>query len=387
MRSASKTLSFLAFLNAESAQAADEAAPFLNRPAEEWPSSARLGYGALDYLLGAAHEELDRNPKRAVEWTRLVLRRARHVHVPTEFSLFRLHLIGLAWKEHANALYAIGELRHALAAAARAITIFSKDPYLVVDRATALMIGILVSHELGIGTERATNWLKECRTVFEQAREPSRLLQLDMIEAQMLYASGDYEGARTIYKTALSAAEELKNSDDCARILNNIGQCAVRLKDYPEAVTFLGAAREALEREGMTAAREKVFWGFALLLREHGDLEAAVKQLRRVRRECLANGSVIDAAEVGLDLVELLSATGCREEAARVARELVDVFSNVGIERNLRKALAYLADEAADPRSIPSRLNDGIRHLRKFFRKLQNKPTAPFREPKATHVS
>jgi tetratricopeptide (TPR) repeat protein len=262
----------------------------------------------------------------------------------------------------------------------------SEDSLLQVERAAARLSQALAAYELG-NTGEASRWLEECRPVFENAGEKDRLLQLQMIEGHILFELEKYGDARDVFLSALSTAEGLGNSGERARILNDVGQCAVRLRDLPQAMTYLIAAREAVESEGLTTTREKVFWGFGRVLREQGDLYAAVDQLRKVWHGLLANGSVVDAAIAGLDLVELLSAINENDEATRVAREIVDVFSKAGIQKNVRKALAYLTDEATASARVPLRLDDRIRHLRRFFMKLKHNPMAGFRIPRAVAMA
>lgn len=365
------------FLNRGNARTAEEPATLPEVLEALRSSSIQFSYVALQHFLKVAHEELDRNPSTALNLTRSILRQACDVYLPADGSLLGLRFAGLVWKEYANALYATGHLRRAFRAARRAVNILSGDGRLSVERADALLVQVLAAHRLE-RTENAKTWLHECRTVYEAARESRGLLHVQMIEAQIFYDAEQYEEARRAYLLALSVAEDPQNK---ARLLNNIGQCAVRLKEVAEAITYLTAAREALDREGMTAACESPFWGIARLLRDQGDLHEAETELMRVRHECLARGRVIAAAEAGLDLVELLAARGDSGRAMRVARELVVVFSNAGMPRNLRKALAYLTEQTARVQDAPDEFREEVRHIRTFLRQVAAKTSMAFRKP------
>jgi len=60
---------------------------------------------------------------------------------------------------------------------------------------------------------------------------------------------------------------------------------------------------------------------------------------------------VIEAAEAELALLEVMDVVGASERVTRIARELAIVFSNAGMQRHLRRALAYLAEQA-HPRTL-----------------------------------
>jgi tetratricopeptide (TPR) repeat protein len=177
-------------------------------------------------------------------------------------------------------------------------------------------------------------------------------------------------------------AERLKDTRELARILNNLGDCEIRLGNLDAAIGYLRAALAAFERENMLGERQRVFWGMARLLRDHGRLNDAATELLRVRTNFQARGMIIDAALAGLDLVELLAATDPASVAA-VCRDLVTVFRTVGREQNMRVALAYLAEQARlDARvDAPVAFQTELRYVRGYFKELAVAPDAVFAPP------
>lgn len=368
------------FLNMENATGPDIGARLLEQPPEAWWSYARsirsqLSFGALVYLLRVAHDELDRDVRRAYRLSVIVVRYARTVDVPRG-SHFAILLRGRAWKEHGSALHSMGRFRAAWNATTRAIALFSTEVSLLVDRTAALSLSARIGHQLG-RTAEAVTLLRECNAAFQRLGEDRRALQVAIMEGIIIYHSGDVPAARSAFLVARAVAERLEDLRELSRVRNNLAQCEAKLGNFDQALVHLRAAQQGFDQLGMTAERQRALWIEARILRDTGRLVDAVTQLLQVRRELIARGMIVQAAYAGLDLLELLAATDERADLLRVATELVTVFTAAGMSRDARVALAYLADQAR-MEATATTFQDDLRRVRTFFQKLETAPNATF---------
>jgi tetratricopeptide (TPR) repeat protein len=371
------------FINAENATGPDIAASLLQQPPETWLRYARsireqFSFGALVYLLQVAHDELDRDAQRACRLSVIVARYARTVDVP-KGSHFATLIRGRAWKEYSSALHSMGRFGAAWNATARAIAIFSTDASLLVERTSALALRARIGYQMG-RTAEAVTLLRECNAAFQRFGEDRRALQVAIMESIIIYHSGDVPAARSAFLVARAVAERLEDLRELSRIKNNLAQCEAKLGNFDQALVHLRAAQQGFDQLGMTAERQRALWIEARILRDTGRLADAVAQLLQVRRELIARGMIVQAAYTGLDLLELLAAIDERADLERVATELVAVFTAAGMSRDARVALAYLADQARMDATATT-LQDDLRRVRTFFRKLETTPNATFTLP------
>lgn len=373
----------VSFLNEENRRATDTATDILRIPtAELWAMvvhiSERLTYGVLSFLLESAKEELDRDACRAFTLSAIVVRRSRYAEAPEPMLLVLLR--GRAWKEHGNALRSLGRLHGALAAAELAVAILSSNSALVVERTAALVLKAFITHQLGRAKEAAA-LLRECDAVFQRFDEKRRSLQVTIMEGTFLFDAGEVSAARTAFLGAKAVAEQLGDERELARVHNNLGQCEARLLNHAEALHHLRAALAGFDKLRMTAERQRVFWIFARMLRDAGEFTIAVTHLLQVRRELLERGMPVQAALAGIDLLELLAATGEWRELVRVATELVQVFNSAGMHQNARVALAYLAEQTRLHGDSISPFQSDLRRVRQYLCDLLVTPTAEFSVP------
>lgn len=359
------------FWNAEGTRSADEAAAFLEMSTAEQQTTA-VGYGVLLRILNMAHADLDNDPPNAFKLTRLVVDRAEYVNVPDGCEHVRRLLCGRAWKEHANALFTLGRIEEASSAARRAVQSLADD---VVEQHSAVLLEAKIAADREQFDE-ATKLLRKCQDVFAAHDETQRLLQALNMESVILIRSRQPMKAFEVLLAARTQADELGDRRELARILNNLGHCAIELQDERGGEEFLVSALRAFDQEGMTAERQRPLWGIVDLIRKRGDVYGAIGLLQTIRREFLTRGMVLEAARVGVDLIELLDAVGATPHVVQLAQELVQVFANAGVERQLRIALAYLtAPKLREP--IPP-LPQRIGHVRAFLDQLTADPQSVF---------
>jgi hypothetical protein len=270
----------------------------------------------------------------------------------------------------------MGRFRAAWNATTRAIAILSTDGAFLVDRTAALVLRAMIGHHLG-RTAEAVTLLRECGAAFQRFGEDRRALQVAILEAAIVYETGNIPAARSAFLAARATAERIGDQCELSRVRNNLGQCEARLGNYELALVHLRAAQHGFEQLGMTAERQRVFWIIARIRRDTGRLTEAVAQLLRVRRELFTRGMVVQSALAGLDLLELLAATGAREEVVCVAKELVEIFTTAGMPRDARIALAYLAEQA-QIEGAATTFQEDLRRVRTFFQHVQAAPDTAF---------
>ncbi|HXH37310.1 MAG TPA: tetratricopeptide repeat protein, partial [Thermoanaerobaculia bacterium] len=302
---------YLAFLNDDArigrgaaialaeAGIADRETVFREHP--EWHRS-----GTLRALLTRAHYALDADARFALELTTFVLAKLPHVHIPDTPKFLRPQLEGTAWKEHGNALYMAGN-RHdeALEAAARAAEILSSETVLAVDRGTALVLVALV--ESGQGRFReAEAALEQSIAIFAEHGETRRYLDAIQTHAIIALAQEDVPRARDWYIRAYEEADRLDDDRERARIIHNLGHCALLMNDLDTANEYLSRALSEMTRLRMTGEIERAISNIAGLERQRGHLDKAVIALCGAYPKLLDRGLVQDAVSVLLDIHDIV---------------------------------------------------------------------------------
>jgi len=373
---------FVEYLNDEHAAAPQVARDLLASP--DWGGFVathrhEFTYGVVDYLLDVAHQDLDADVSRAMRLTQFLLRHLRYATIPPEPSFLSDRVRGIAWKEHGSALRALGRNRSALAAARRAVAILSRDRVLRGEHTFALVLQAHIWMNLG-DRARALTLFLYCRHTFEQLGDDRGHLQMLMFEAAIVYEGGDVGAARDRFVAAQRIAATLGDDREAARLLNNIGHCEIRLHNHDAALHALTAARDAFTHLGMFVERQRAVWGIARVLRDAGRLEEALRDVSAVRDAFLARGAIVAAADAGIDALEMLAAAG-DERVVELALELVNVFTRADLHRELRIALAYIADQARFVIDAPGPFQISVVRVRGFLQQLDADGAASFLAP------
>lgn len=329
--------------------------------------------GVLECLLDTAHDELDREPRRARRYTDLVLSHIGRVQVPPGAEPFIELLHAQAWKEHANALYATGDLPGALIATRRGIGSLGANPAYALERADLELLEAHIHHDQG-DWETALARVRACAAQFRAHGDLRRAVRARTTEGGLLYERRHYAEAENAFRAASDDAERANDEETRVRLANNLGHCAVQRGDYTAASAYFTTALIGFDTLGMEAERQRALWGIASILAKTDHVPEAIAQLNAVQADFLAREMALDAALVALAIVELLVKVDRVALFPSVCKNLVATFEKAGMTGNALTALAYL-EECAHGRTVTV---EKVARVRAFVHALADNPSAEF---------
>jgi tetratricopeptide (TPR) repeat protein len=337
-------------------------------------------YGVFRAMLSYAREMFGRDPRLALAITTFVTERVDEIEAIPDALVLATFIRGLAWKEHANALYGLWKYKEAGAAAERAIAIFSGAPALAVDVAWATLIRAMSLHNLGDTPAALDLIMKTVRLFGEHAQPRGYLIALEVCGG-ILVDLEEYAAARDAYSVARKIAEEQNDRVQVAIMLNNIGQCSVKLGDLELGEQQLQQASRLLSREHMDAEVIRTVGGLARILHKRGSLEAAISAYHSVYVDFLQYEMVIPAAQVLVELTDVVTElTGNVTYAREQCAQLAATFGDYDVPGNVRAAMAYVQRETAAARSV-DQVRAALAYVRSFLNDLFASPSAAFAVP------
>jgi tetratricopeptide (TPR) repeat protein len=348
-------------------------------PASEWweamaGETKYRSYGTLMYLLQKVHDDLAEQPVNARELAAVVLAFVDEVETPD--PLYRETLRGEAWKERANALKVTGDLRGALEAAERAITILSERPSLAHRHAKAELAAAQILQQMGRSDE-AIALARRCARTLKDYGDATYYGHARMTEAWVLFSRKQTREAMQIFVDRTREAEQDGDMLNLARALQCTGACARELGDMAAARDFFARSLARYTQFGKTVAAEvpKVRWSYALLLAAAEETDEALAELDKVETELLRLGMNTDAAIAALDILRIRFDRN--ENVTPLCAGLVLRFANAGMTQNAIEAFAYLREEARAGRLSHETLDK----IHSYFRELPKKPNLLFLHP------
>jgi tetratricopeptide (TPR) repeat protein len=255
----------------------------------------------FEALLDDARREFDRDPRRALEITERATRWSSQIDSD---NLTRTRLRARAWKEHGNALFMTGRLPEALEAATKAQGIFSGDPALAVERASATLLMSLIASRAG-DRGVALQLLDECAAVFHSHGEQAKRLMALEVRAIILFDLKQFQDALQTLRTAHSEAETMGLEPELARIENNAARCLLKLGELAEASRWAERAEKRFATLGMDSEVLRTRWTIKLIAAKSRKGRKAIKELQRLKPEFKRRGMNGDAAILDQDIAEL----------------------------------------------------------------------------------
>lgn len=341
-------------------------------PIEEWGSvlsdPRRRTLALANRILKEVEVEMNRRPEYALELI-TVAERIAYGHATNEAR--SVH--GDVWKQRANALRHLFKYHEALDAAATAERFYASLPVGDYDVAqaqytTAVTLFKMTEYERAIG-------------VLAGAIETLRgfglsvpLVKALVLDATIRAEQGDTRRAQTLYREVLPLIRQLDDKTEEARVLANLGDLNLRLGYYAQAAADAEHAIERYRALRMDAEAIRSAWTLALAhiangdedgLAELYDASTAFEQLRMTG----------DAGFVRLDLVEELLRRGEWEEAAAIARGLVNLFTTAGVTIASVTALDFLR-QAVEYREATA---ETVQYVRDYV--TADDPDRPFAPP------
>jgi tetratricopeptide (TPR) repeat protein len=348
-------------------------------PASEWWAKMASdpkyrSYGTLVYLLEKVHDDLVEQPDKARELAAVVIAFVDDVDTPD--PLYREMLRGDSWKERANALKVTGDLRAALDAADRAMTILGSRPSLAHQFAKAELAAAQVLQQMGRSDEAIARARRAAGT-FKDHGDETYYWHARMTEAWVLFSRKQTREAMQIFVDRAREAEQNEDMLNLARALHCTGACARELGELAAARDFFSRSLARYAQFGSAVAAEvpKVRWSYALLLSAAEQPDDAVAELERVEAELLRLGMNTDAAIAALDIVRIRFERD--EDVTRFCSGLVLRLANAGMAQNAIEALAYVREAARTGQLSHEKLEK----VRTYLRELPKKPNLIFLPP------
>ena len=295
---------------------------------------------------------------------------------------YRAFLKGTALVEQANVLRHLGDYAEALP---------------VLDRADGLLEGIpSCTHELGRawftrGTllfkmdrlDEATHWLRRAVSIFAAVTDARRVARVRLVEANVLYEQHRVEEACALWRTTLPVFAAGRDRRTEAMVWLNLGWCGLDQNRGDEAKRWLEKALARFENAKDGGEHARARWGLAVYEARYGDRQTGLARLTEQRDAFTRADLKMDAAMAGLDIAEtLLLPPAYVREARAVLRQLVPTFRAAGANREMLRALAYLADAARQERATPSL----IRLVRADVRRASHDATFRFVAPETVEA-
>lgn len=364
-------------LQRERQESADVVARALREtPREEWPRLATRpelrNSGALNRLESEVSTRLEKEPQEALLISDLAASIAETLPPDSYPAVVLAQLRAHAWKDRAQALAYIGRYPEALEALDRAERQLSFGS-LTHDRAIVRYVRALTLQKMN-RFEESRELLAECSQVFRDHGDDRRYLYCGIGEALLLDRTERYRDAYDRLIPLLDVARTSADVESEARIQSNLAHAAVYLGELNAANVHLSEAIARFVDLGkrLEAIRTELAGGRLLLAR--GQLRLGIQRLYEARRSFLMHGMVEEAGLSGLEIVEALLQSGARDDAARLAEEILGELRHIAFNDRALSALAYLSDAAqASKASVET-----VRHVRGYIDSLRDDPTREF---------
>jgi len=364
-------------LQRERQESADVVARALREtPREEWPRLATRpdlrNSGALNRLETEVSTRLEKEPQEALLLSDLAASIAETLppdsYPPVVLAQLRAH----AWKDRAQALAYIGRYPEALEALDRAEGQLSFGS-LTHDRARIRYLRALTLQKVN-RFEESRAMLAECRAVFRDFGDDRLQLFCGIAEGIQLYRERAFQAAYDVFISLIEVARALGDGVSEARLLNNLGYCAIEVGAYTAARIHLSEATARFTERGLTIEAVRSDMTFGRLLVQTGQIDAGLRHLHAARGAFLMHGLSEDAGVCGLFIVEAFMASDRYTDAADLTDEITAQFSGSLLNERALVAVRHL--QSAFARHVAT--VEIVRRVRVFIDALQTDPSLEF---------
>lgn len=284
------------------------------------------------------------------------------------------NLMGLALREHANALRYLGRFKDALKLLDFAEKLFAgtpgADPF---DLAVVRYIRAGVFQESD-RLEDATRLAREVAIVFREYGDVSRELSAVMIEACCLVYSGQPAPAAESFEHAITICRTTGNAQMLARALGNCGAALRDLGQFDRAERYCIEAITLYEEFQMQTEKTRAEWVLAMILLSRGEYLESARRLALVRTELANLGLTNDATIATLMWAEARLAADRPSGVADACRGLIVTFDSEEMHRYAMRALAVLNEAIREGRGT----SELVREVRVYLEQLPKTPPHPF---------
>jgi tetratricopeptide (TPR) repeat protein len=318
--------------------------------------------GAVRFLCLQSRELREKQPMHALALADAAV--ALSEQLPDRYpATLMAELRGGAWLERANVLRYLGRFAEALDALDIAENAYARTPVATFSLALVQYLRSVIFFK----TERldeATRLARRAARVFRQFGEDERFIHAKIVEAGVLFMRTRHAEALELFTSLVAPAKKIGDAATTARLYANIGNCYLGLQRLSEASGYFAQALSLYEALGLETEKIRARWSLGRLRLAAGESAEGVNRLREARREFEAIGLTCDAAQVTLDLVEALLATGGNlSEVSQLCAGLVESFAAKGMTGGALTALAYLREAVASGNASAGLVNSIRAHL------------------------
>ena len=365
-------------LQRERNEAADVVHALLrDTPSDEWPRLAEeasmRNSGALDQLAAEVRKRLATDPREALALSTLATSIAETLPNDSYPAVVLAQMRATAWKDRAHVLKYLFRLPEAMEAIQRADERLAGFAAVDHDRAVVQLVRAAILLESG-ATDDAMRETLAARQVFSEFGDMRRFLYAGVVVGNILYDRGQYSEARELFTSLLQVATDIGDAETQARLHNNLGYCATHLDDMQKANIHFSEAVRHFNDLGMHVEGTRTERGAGVRLRAKGDYAGGIRRLRDARRQFRAAGLVEEAGRCGLDIAEALLERGDADNAAKLARELVDEFIAADLNNRAITALKYLQQAIVQETASPAT----VRNVHHYLELLRTEPALDF---------
>ena len=284
------------------------------------------------------------------------------------------NLMGLALREHANALRYLGRFKDALKLLDYAEKLSTgtpgADPF---DLAVVRYIRAGIFQNLGRldeGIAEARSAANAFRTYGDVGRERCAA----MVEANCILRSGRPADAIIVYERVIALS---RAGGDARMLARGLSNCAAALKDlgnFDLAERHYIEALALYDEFDMPTEKARVEWVLAMIVVARGGFAAGSRLLESVAKELAKLGLTNDAALATLMWAEARLLAGRNAGVAEACRKVIMVFENEEMHRHAKHALAVLNEAIAIGRGTPQL----VREVWTYLERLPQNPAEKF---------
>jgi tetratricopeptide (TPR) repeat protein len=297
---------------------------------------------AVRHLYYAGQKRIDKQPREAAVIFYAAALMATRLPADTPAEL-KASMQAASLKGRANALRHLGRFDDALADLRVASRLFVAARYCTSEAGQVEYSrgGIYFTMERW---PEAINAAIAARQHFLAANDMRRVAHADILIAVSNFEQGNTALAHEIWLQVERLLTALNDRDNLARVWHNLAVLEISRRDADKARSYLDRAAATFRQLDNAVELTRTEWSRATYIATFESPARAIPALRRVRRAFAELGDQTNVACVGLQLVELRSATAPHGDAAlaRDAASVADDLIRLGLNVSAANALDQL---------------------------------------------
>lgn len=333
--------------------------------------------GVVRGLVGRAQRAIDSMPPDAVELTALAVEVAHHLQPATYGSDSIARLQGTAWREHAYALFFVGDFKKAERAVRSAENAFARSRLAEYDLARLAIVRAVVLRAFERFDEAAVA-AEGSAEVFAHFGDLRRTVTARMAEVHLMISRAQYHRAEVVLEDLERHVRHAGDAETHAHVVGNLGYAAWKNGRRAAAIGHYGLASAIFDALGSATEAARVRWNVAMIMAEEGRLPEAKERLSNVIREFDTLRMTSESALASLDLADLLLAESDFETVERICHAAMRSFERTGVAYTARAVTALGLVREAAQRQVPDRKT--VRRVRDYIKRLPTEPALLFAE-------